>query len=211
MGTRNICALQPLLRMKMLNCKSSFKAPVHLCQWERVGQKKKKEKKKVIQRQRERKNQKIAGRACGVIHWPRSAEEMSMCRTLSVLVFGHQVLWPPGSAEAGVKSTRGRHLLSLLLTSHFSRPSFFPFSLPHPSGRAEYNLTIGSSVFQTWEPKWFDLGVLTGCLSGKMIVILNRDKIPLLTFGTVVKHNNQSPEDVGRIIGKYLGIPLKTV
>lgn len=57
MGTRNICALQPLLRMKMLNCKSSFKAPVHLCQWERVGQKKKRKEESDSETEREEKSE----------------------------------------------------------------------------------------------------------------------------------------------------------
>ena len=40
-GHKDCLSLSLLPRMKMLNCKSTFKVPVHLCQWERGGCKKK--------------------------------------------------------------------------------------------------------------------------------------------------------------------------
>ena len=45
--------------------------------------------------------------------------------------------------------------------------------------------------------------------TGKMIVILNDDKLSLIPLGTVFKYYNQSPEYVGRA-SKCLVIPLKT-
>lgn len=48
-------------------------------------------------------------------------------------------------------------------------------------------------------------------MSGTMIVILNLDNISLSTFRAVFKQNNQSLEDMVRIIGICRGFPLKTL
>lgn len=47
-------------------------------------------------------------------------------------------------------------------------------------------------------------------MSGTKIIVLNLDNISLSTLGAVFKHSNESPEGVVRIIGNYLGFPLKT-
>lgn len=44
-----------------------------------------------------------------------------------------------------------------------------------------------------------------------MIIILTLVNISLLLFGAHFKNNYQRPEDIGMIIGKYLGFPLKTL
>ena len=89
-----------------------------------------------------RRYQKIAGRSCCVICWPTSAEKTSTSRT-----------WV--SLDSVIRS--------LTSSTWFCEG----WSLPPPSGRAEYNLTIGSTIFQTWELKWLDLMGVIGCLSGK--------------------------------------------
>lgn len=112
---------------------------------------------------REKRNQ-TASRPCCVTHWP---VEMRICMGvlgLRVIRFSYQL----NLVGRKLTSRSPEKVIFFPYSWHPTFPShLLPlFSLPLPSGWAEYNHdNIGYSVSQTWKLKWFDLVGVIGCLA----------------------------------------------